>query len=225
MTLESFYLVCFLVGFLLSFVSFAGQMFHFGGAGHHAGGGHAHLPDLHTHGGHGGHAHASGHVHAHSGSSSVTSGDSEVSKFNFMTFTAFLAWFGGTGYLLSRYSGIWVWFGFTLASLTGLAGAWIVFWTLGKLLAREHNLDPADYDMLGVLGRVSSTVHENGVGEMIFSQEGVRKAAAVRADDGRAIVKDVEVVVTRFEKGIAYVRRWDELSGESAADGESVARS
>jgi hypothetical protein len=51
---------------------------------------------------------------------------------------------------------------------------------------------------------------------MVFSQEGVRKAAAIRSEDGRPIEKGVEVVVTRFEKGVAYVRRWDELSGEAA---------
>jgi hypothetical protein len=193
MSWESFYLVCFLVGFLLSMVSFLGQTLHFGG-GHH--GGHAHFH------GHGGHIHAAA--------------DAEISKFNFMTITAFLAWFGGTGYLLSRYSGLWVWFGFAVATVVGLAGAGVVFWVLGRLLAREHNLDPADYDMLGVLGRVSSSTHAGGVGEMVFSQEGIRRAAPIRSEDGRTIDKGVEVVVTRFEKGIAYVRRWDELSGEAA---------
>ena len=212
MTWESFYLICFLVGFLLSMVSFLGQMLHFGSDSGH--GGHVHAPDLHGHGGHAGHAgdvHTATHAHA----SGVSTAEPEISKFNFMTLTAFLAWFGGTGYLLSRYSGLWVWFGFILASLTGLAGAAMVFWVLGKLLAREHNLDPADYDMLGVLGHVSSTVRENGVGEMVFSQEGARKAVAIRSEDGRSIGKGVEVVVTRFEKGVAFVRRWDELSGDN----------
>ena len=30
-----------------------------------------------------------------------------LSKFNFSTITAFLAWFGGTGYLLQRYTILW----------------------------------------------------------------------------------------------------------------------
>jgi membrane protein implicated in regulation of membrane protease activity len=214
MTWESFYLLCFLVGFLLSLVSFLGQMLHFGG--------HTHTGHVHAHGGHvhahGGHVHAhGGHVHAHGTASTVSSAELEISKFNFMTITAFLAWFGGTGYLLSRYSGVWVWLGFMLASAVGLVGAGIVFVVLGKLLAREHNLNPADYDMIGVLGHVSSTIRPNGVGEIVFSQEGVRKATAVRSENGREIDKGVEVVVTRFEKGIAYVRRWDEFSGESVA--------
>lgn len=215
MTWESFYLTCFLVGFLLSLISFLGQTLHFGGGDHS--GGHAHVPDLHGHGaGHAGDLHApDAHaVHAHA-SSTVTTAEAEVSKFNFMTITAFLAWFGGTGYLLSRYAGLWVWFGFAVATVVGLAGAALVFWTLGKLLAREYNLDPADYEMMGVLGHVSSPVRAGGIGEMVFSQEGVRKAAPIRSEEDRPIEQGVEVVVTRFEKGIAYVRRWDEFSGES----------
>jgi hypothetical protein len=40
------------------------------------------------------------------------------------------------------------------------------------LLADEKELDPQDYDMIGVLGQVSSKVHAGGTGEMIFSQAG-----------------------------------------------------
>jgi len=100
-----------------------------------------------------------------------------------------------------------------LAFISGLAGAAVVFWFLFKvLLAHERDLDPADYEMVGVLGRLSSTVRENGIGEMIFSQDGARRAASVRSEDGRPIAKGVEVVVTRCERGIAYVRIWDEIS-------------
>lgn len=213
MTWESFYLTCFLVGFLLSLVSFLGQVLHFGGGHAHAdAGGHGHSPAGHAHGGHvhADGAHHAGHSHAHGA-------EPEIAKLNFMTITAFLAWFGGTGYLLARYAGIWVWFGFVLAITAGLSGAVVVFWVLKKLLARDYTLDAADFDMVGVLGRVSSPVREAGIGEMVFSQEGSRKAAAIRSDDGRAIGKGAEVVVTKFEKGIAYVRRWDELAGESVA--------
>ena len=35
---------------------------------------------------------------------------------------------------------------------------------------------------------------------------------------GGAIAKGEEVVVTHQEKGIAYVRRWEEMAGEQAAE-------
>src|SRR5206468_115090 len=104
------------------------------------------------------------------------------------------------------------------ALLSGLAGAAILFWFLAKFLVREDEvLDPADYDMIGVLGKVSSTIRSSGTGEMMFSQMGSRRAAAARSESGGEISKGVEVVVTRYERGIAYVRPWEELSG-SAAD-------
>jgi membrane protein implicated in regulation of membrane protease activity len=135
------------------------------------------------------------------------------SPINFGTIAAFLAWFGGTGYLLTRYSNVWALLALGVAFMSGLGGAAAVFWFLVKvLLADEKALDPADYDMIGVLGRVSSPVREGGTGEMIFSQVGARRAAPIRSENGQAIAKDDEVVVTRFKKGIAYVRRWEELS-------------
>jgi hypothetical protein len=39
------------------------------------------------------------------------------------------------------------------------------------------------------------------------------------------MLKGTEVVVTRYEAGIAYVRRWSEMSGEEAElDGTSGAK-
>ena len=66
--------------------------------------------------------------------------------------------------------------------------------------------------MIGVLGTVTSKIRPGGTGEMIFSRDGARRAAAVRSEEGEEIAKGIEVVVTRYEKGIAYVRRWEELT-------------
>jgi hypothetical protein len=49
---------------------------------------------------------------------------------------------------------------------------------------------------------------------MIFTQDGARRAASIRSDTGSAIERGTEVVVTRYERGIAYVRRWDELAAD-----------
>jgi hypothetical protein len=192
MSWESFYLLCFLIGFFSSLMSFL------------AGFGFLHMPGLHP------------HLHLGHGAR----GGGQNSPVNFGTVAAFLAWFGGTGYLLTRYSSLWVWMALGLATISGLGGAATIFWFLFKvLLADEKELDPADYDMIGVLGQVSSTVHPDGTGEMIFSQAGARRAAAIRGENGEAIATGVEVVVTRFEKGIAYVRRWDDLSEASSSPG------
>jgi membrane protein implicated in regulation of membrane protease activity len=203
MTWANIYLVCFLVGFILSLLSvLAGSL-------------HLHLPHLDLH--HGApHVHVS---HAHGG------GQSGVSLINFGTIAAFLAWFGGTGYLLTEYSALRFLIALAASVGSGLIGAALVFWFLAKVLvARERPLDPADYRMIGVLGRVSSLIRPAGTGEMIFSQEGTRRCAAVRSEDGTAIPKNSEVVVTRYERGIAYVRRWEELTGAEDSNKENSAQ-
>jgi hypothetical protein len=95
----------------------------------------------------------------------------------------------------------------------GLAGAGIVFLFVAKvLISTEENLDPADYEMVGVLARVSSPIRAGGTGELIFTQGGTRHTCGARSEDGSPIQKGAEVVVTRFEKGIAYVQRWEDLT-------------
>jgi membrane protein implicated in regulation of membrane protease activity len=188
MSWENFYFFCFCVGFLCSLVSFLAGTTHL----------HIHLPR-------GFHPHAAAH-----GAGGKGAAESPV---NFGTIAAFLAWFGGAGYLLSRYSSLWAVLALALALLSGLAGAAAVFWFLFKvLLKHDRDLDPADFEMVGVLGRLSTTLREDGTAEMLFSQDGVRRAASARSEDGRAIARGVEVVVTRYERGIAYVRTWDEIS-------------
>src|ERR1022692_1692115 len=105
MTWAMFYLVCFLVGVTLSVLSFLGGSFH--------------LPHLHLHLQHGG---------AHAG----VGGD--MPFLNFGTIAAFLAWFGGAGYLLTRYSSLVVAGVLTLAIVAGLVGALIVFWFVARVL-------------------------------------------------------------------------------------------
>jgi membrane protein implicated in regulation of membrane protease activity len=141
-----------------------------------------------------------------------------VSFFNPVTLAAFLAWFGGAGYLLTRFSSVWVRLGFVLALASGLIGAGIMFLFLTRVLtSKEENLDPADFDMVGVLGKLSMPVRAGGTGEITYSQAGTRRACGARAEDGSAIAKGTEVVVTRYEKGIAYVRLWTDMAGEEPA--------
>ena len=191
MTWSDFYLICFLVGFALSLVSFLAGSLHVP---------HVHLPHLHfdlNHGLHTGHGHSGG----------------DTPWFNFATVSVFLTWFGGTGYLLQRYASMWAVLALGVSTLAGVGGAAIVFMFLAKyLMGHQKVLDPADFDMVGVLGRLSVPIREGGTGELIFTQDGSRRVAGARSEKGTAIAKGSEVVVTRYEKGIAYVRPWDELT-------------
>jgi membrane protein implicated in regulation of membrane protease activity len=194
MTLEMFYLTCFLVGVTLSILAFVG--------------GNLHLPHVHFHLSHG-----------HVATPGVGAGHAAVGRcpemplFNLATITAFLAWFGGTGYLLTRHSSLLVTVIILLAISAGLASSAIVSWFIVKfLLTHDQALDPADYDRVGVLGRVSSAIREGGTGEIIFPQEGTRQTCGARSENGEALARGTEVIVTRYEHGIAYVRRWEEMA-------------
>jgi membrane protein implicated in regulation of membrane protease activity len=181
---------------------------------HHGGGlGHGH--DMHAGHGHSPHAGGDGHDSAISKHIHAVS----VSPINLGTIAAFLAWFGGAGYLLTSYSSIWFALALVLSIACGLAGASIIYWFLVKVLIRkDEDLNPADYQMTGVLGRVSSSIQEKGTGEIIYSQQGTRRTCGARSEDGKPIPTGIEVLVTRYQKGIAYVRRWDELSQSELLD-------
>ncbi len=200
MNWADFYLICFVVGLAFSLLSFlaGGMRWHLHPASPHLPhGATPHVPLGHAHG-------AGGRGHA-----------GPVSPFNFVTFTAFLAWFGGTGFLLTRYWTVWFVAGLGVASLSGVIGAGIIYLFLSKvLMSAEENLDPADYEMVGVLGRTSMPIRVGGTGEIIFSQAGTRKTCGARSEDGAAVEKGSEVIVTRYEKGIAYVRLWEEMAGD-----------
>jgi membrane protein implicated in regulation of membrane protease activity len=133
---------------------------------------------------------------------------------NGFTLTAFLCWFGGAGYLLERYGALVTPLILALATLSGLAGGMLIFWFLAKvLLPHDKSLTAEETEMTGVIGRVSGTIRGDGTGEILFSQNGARRSSPARSDNGQPISRDMEVVVMRYERGIAYVRRWDEISG------------
>jgi hypothetical protein len=150
------------------------------------------------------------HVHL-PGAHQMHRGTAPGSVFSFGNIAAFLTWFGGVGYLLTRFSGVWLWLVFLCAIIGGVLGGAIIFWISFRLMSKERPLDPADYEMVGVLGQLTSAIRQGGVGEISFSQEGVRRSAPARSDDGGALAKGAEVLVTRYEKGIAYVKQWEEI--------------
>jgi len=182
--METVYLICFILGLVLSILSVTGGFTHL------------HIGRLHV--GHTVHAHNA--VHG-------------LSSINGFTITAFLCWFGGVGYLLHRYSGFLTPLILLLAILSGLAGATILWAILFKLLLpHERLLTTEETEMPGVLARVSDSIRDNGgIGEIIFSQTGIRRSNAARSEDGSPILRGTEVVVIRYERGVAYVRPFEDI--------------
>jgi membrane protein implicated in regulation of membrane protease activity len=185
---SSLFLGCFTFGLLFTVVS--------GLLGAFNGGHDLHFPGFHGHAGHGG-----GHHHAH------------TSPFNGGTIAAFLTWFGGAGYLLTRYSGFAALSITAIASLVGLIGGALVFAFLAKFInPRLTVLAPEDFQVNGIVAKVTSTIHPGGTGEIVYTLGGTRHADGARAETGEQLERGTEVVILRVERGIAYVDRWSKFA-------------
>jgi len=205
MTWATFYLICFAFGFTLSALSLLSGLgrlhlpaklhLHFGlHSGLHGGVAQGGIAQGGTHAGLCTHAHAASaapgtHAISHQNLAGRSAGASPI---NFFTLMAFLTWFGGTGYLLTQYSSMWFALGLLIATMSGMGGAAIIFLFLTKVVG----------------------IRPGGTGEMVYAQGGTRHTCGARAEDGTAVSKGTEVVVTGYEKGIAYVRRWEDLAHE-----------
>jgi membrane protein implicated in regulation of membrane protease activity len=200
MNIQYIYLLCFVVGAVWSLAAFLLGGLHFG----HLGFGHTH----HGHPWQGGDA-----QRGHGAPDGPKHGPAPFGYLiNPSCVAIFLVWFGGIGYLLARHTGLGFWGALCIAAGVGLSGAWILASFLRFLTSRERPLDPADYEIVGVLGRVSVPIRSGGVGELIYVRDGTRRALCARGEDGQEIGRNEEVVVMRYEKGIAYVRTWDAVT-------------
>jgi membrane protein implicated in regulation of membrane protease activity len=203
--MTTFYLICFTLGLSLTVLSALGAFTHL------------HIGNLHL-----GHGH--GHVHVAGARGSV--GKPGVSPINGFTLAAFLCWFGGCGYLLTRSGDFAFLMVLFLSLLTGGAGGSILFWFLVRvLLPHEKELTAEDTAILGVYGVVTGPIREGGTGEMQFSQNGSRRFAPARSEAGTSLARGTEVVVMRYEQGIAYVRPWDEVAGEASSPNATISTS
>jgi membrane protein implicated in regulation of membrane protease activity len=179
-------------------------------------GSHIHLPGFNLQGGHqstGMHP-AAGHgaLGSHGSGSGIT-----ISPFNLTTGSAFLTWFGGAGYLLSRYSGLTTFFITLIATTIGLAGGGLVFVAVARLLLpRLTEMRPEDYRLEGAVAKVTASIRPGGTGEIVFTLGGSQKIESARGLADDVLDKGTEVVIHHVAGGIAYVERWDKFAEQNA---------
>lgn len=187
MAVITFFLGCFSFGVIFTVASFALGAF---GGGH---GVHLHGLDLH------GAGHGAGGAH-----------DAHISPFSISTISAFLAWFGGAGYLLARYSNLAAVSVLLVAAAAGLVGGGIIFLAITRyVLPRLTELRVEDFQVQGAVARVTASIHAGGVGEIVYTLGQSQQIDGARSTTNEAIERGAEVVILRREKGIAYVERWD----------------
>lgn len=231
------FLACFLFGLIFLLVTaLLGNLGH-GHIGDHAAGHHF---DLHI-GGHGTHTvgHVGGHATAHAGSHGAVhspihggthSAGQEVktgalaqgnglellSFINPTSIVLFLLGFGFFGYVFHTTAHFVLPLTLALAGVSGLVIAGLMLLLLARLFGDSEGATVQDVsDRTGLLGKVSVTIQENGLGEILYvSPGGMRKSIPARSVDGRRLERDQEVVVVNYARGVAEVDTWDNIINE-----------
>ena len=219
--LGSLFLGAFLFGLLFCLASLVLGLGHFG-IGHHG----LHGPGLHGGAGHGldgghgpgGGGHGGGAQRL--GSAEGPQAPTAISPWNLTGLTAFVAWFGGVGYLALTGWELAAWLCLLLAAAAGLVGWAIIYLFFNRVLVKgERWLDPADYRLEGTVARVTVPIASGRTGEIQYTLGGVRHSDGARSADGSDLERGAEVVVVRYERGIAYVEPWQQfVGGEASTD-------
>lgn len=196
-------------------------------AGHTAGHVGAHAPG---HGAHAGHAGASDHAgsanaHAAVGTETPPAFLADLRSLvlgalNLYSILALLLFFGLLGYLLLNFSPVGAAVAVVLALIFGVVAALLVSSLMARLfLMGEASALTADSSQLeGRLGQISMPIRAGGTGEVVYANlSGARTSVGARSADGEAVSAGSEVVILRYEQGIAYVQPWDRFMSEVRA--------
>ena len=213
------FLACFLFGLL--FMVAAALLGSFGHGTHvahsvHTGThvGHVHIGPMHA----SGTAHHTGQGTQHAAKGTVTktstTASSNFSIFSYanpMTIAVFLLGFGTFGYIFHTNVGFILPLTLLLAVIGGLIITVILLALLSRFFGDSEGETIQDVsDRTGLLGKVSITIQENGLGEILYvSPGGMRKSVPARSVDGHRLERDQEVVVVNYQRGIAEVDTWD----------------
>jgi len=219
------FIACFLFGLLfLLGTALLGNLGHAGihSVAHHAGihiAGHAPAPHIggpHAVG-HGTHVATHGPAHS-TGQTASTQGNASLllSYLNPTSIVLFLLGFGFFGYVFHNTAHLVLPFTLLFAGASGLIIAVLLLVMLSRIFGdSEGNTVQDVVDRTGLLGKVSITIPENSLGEIIYtSPGGLRKSIPARSTDGRRLESGQEVVVINYQHGVAEVDTWERFINE-----------
>jgi hypothetical protein len=215
------FIACFLVGLIYFIVTaLLGNLGH--GAAHatHAVGHHvdAHIGQhtgIHAHTA----SHSAAHAQPHAAQKAQTSGHNQslASFLNPTSVMFFLLGFGFFGYVFHNIVGLEAPLLVLLfAGLSGVIIALLLLYLITRLFGNSESATEQDVsDRTGLLGKVSMTIQEGGLGEILYvSPGGMRKSIPARSTDGQRLERSQEVVVVSYQNGIAEVDTWEHFINE-----------
>jgi hypothetical protein len=234
--LSLIFIACFLFGLIFLIGSaLLGNLGHGGGSGHavshHIGvhiGEHAASPT------HAGTPHTVGHTsgthtavtHGHASAHGATTQGQQHAGGNNLAFLSyvnptsivlFLLGFGFFGYVFHNTAHLLFPLTLVLAGVGGLVIAGLLLVMLSRLFGNSEGATVQDVsDRTGLLGKVSITIQENNLGEIIYtSPGGMRKSIPARSVDGQRLERGQEVVVVNYQQGVAEVDTWERFINEN----------
>lgn len=127
------------------------------------------------------------------------------------TVALFLLGFGLFGYLSHTTVNFVLPLTLLLACIGGLVITGLLLALLNRAFGNSEGETIQDVsDRTGLTGKVSITIQENGIGEVLYvSPGGMRKSTPARTVDGRRLERDQEVIVVSHQQGIAEVDTWE----------------
>lgn len=148
---------------------------------------------LHGHG-------LAGHIH-------VGGGDTGGPGFMpILPLIVFVTVWGGTGYVLLRFSNMLMFLIVLLSSLIALLFGCLIYMLLAFVMTRyDNSMKEMDYVPEGQLGYISISAADGAVGEMKYVLDRTMRSIGVRAEAGQQLVKGDRVIILKVEKGMAAV--------------------
>jgi membrane-bound ClpP family serine protease len=133
------------------------------------------------------------------------------SFFNLSSLLASLTVFGGIGYMLNEVGMTSVLLILLIAIGAGLFVGWLFYLFYAKVIYKhDHSMKESDFDLNGLLGKLSVPINGKGTGEMMFVMQGTRRSISVRSEQGESIPKGAKVVILHMDKGVATVMKFNE---------------
>lgn len=232
--LSLLFIACFLFGLLFMVAAaLLGSLGHGTHATHSVGHG-VHAAHIHTgqatavKGLHVGHGTTHATNQSAKGSVARTSGSTNnVSLFAYMnptTIAVFLLGFGFFGYVFHDTAGFILPLTLVLAAIGGLIVAALLLAIISRTFGDSEGATIQDVsDRVGMLGKVSIAIPENGLGEVLYvSPGGMRKSIPARSIDGRRLERDQEVVVVNYQRGVAEIDTWDHFVNREDIPSDAV---
>jgi len=204
------FIACFLFG--LHFLLVAGFL---GNLGHGHSIGHGAAPHVHI-----GHTTAPTHATPQLVKGPhITTTAHDFSLFSYINPTSivlFLLGFGFFGYALHTTTPFILPLILLLAIVSGCVLALLLLAFISRVFGASEGATIQDVSYrTGLLGRVSTTIQQNAMGEILYvSPGGMRKSIPARSSSGQRIERGQEVVVVGYQSGVAEVDSWESFVGK-----------